>query len=501
MQKASTKTNPAAGLFVPLISIDRSLSIGIRDQLQSEISRLIAEGILSPGTKLPSCRRLARDLGIAINSVLGAYARLCEDRLIISRPKSGFFVSEELSEFSQTPPERSPAPRNSSILERITKRRLPSQSTYILRPPDWSKYQYPFVCNQIDINRFPLGAWRECTRMAMNKRDLDIWSGDNHYWDAQEILDQLCMRILPRRGIAAAPENILITLGTQHALYLVGTLMQGQGRVVAMEDPGYADARNMFEQLFDEVRFIPVDDDGMIVDDRLKGCDLVYVTPNHQYPTTAILSAERRSRLIRMAEDEDFLIIEDDYDSDLDFRSMITSPLYKDSRNGRVIYTSSLSKSLAPGLRIGYLVAQEELVREARALRGLMIRHPPLVMQHTAALFLRFGHHEALCSRLHKAFRRRYEIAADILQRDFRDFTIKGRAGGTNFLLRDETRMRHSADIVSAARERGVIVEATSPCYFTTDWGDYAFRIGLSAVSTKQIAPGLAALRQAIDTV
>ena len=482
-----------------MLKIDRSLALGVRDQIRSEITRLIADGSLETGAPLPSCRVMAQELGVAVNSVLGAYSRLVDDSVVVSKPKSGYFVSPEQSQ------KRIPAPSSelratTNIVDRITQRKLPSKGGLISRPTDWPNYKYPFVCNQIPLNRFPLPQWRECTRLAMNSRDVGTWTGDSQHRDSAEFLQEICTRILPRRGVIARPKNVLVTLGAQQAIYLVASLMQGNGRVVAMEDPGYPDARNLFERMFDEIRFIPTDEDGMVVDDRLAGCDLVYVTPNRQFPTTVSMSAARRKALLEMAETEDFLVIEDDYDGDMDFSEDVLAPLYSGSQNGRVIYTNSLSKSLAPGLRLGYLVGQDDLVNEARALRGMMIRHPPLILQRTAAIFLRFGYHNALCAQLHETFARRQSIAAAAIAELFPDFNVRNQKGSTIFLFNDKLG-RNVGAITAKALEKSVVIEPITPCFSKENQGHDAFRIGVSAMQSSLIVPGLEQLRLAVDTV
>ena len=479
------------------IAIDRDHPLGVRDQIHAGIADLISRGLLRNGEKLPSCRALSRNLDVSINSVLGAYTRLLDDGAISSKPRSGYFVALEVKQLEATKvPGKKISP---NIVERITRRGLPSKAGYISRPSEWPNYKYPFVCNQIAANRFPLAEWRECTRLALNMRDLSLWTGDNQYLDSETFLEQICTRLLPSRGIAAQPENVLVTMGAQQAIFLVATLLRGFGRVVAMEDPGYADARNIFEQTFDEVRFIPVDEDGLVVDERLVGSDLVYVTPNRQFPTVVSMSPARKRQILEMAEREDFLIIEDDYEGDMDFDSNSLLPLYSGHAQGRVIYAGSLSKSLAPGLRLGYLVAQQPLVREARALRGMMIRHPPHVLQHTASLFLRFGYHAGLCSRLHEAFDKRWAIASQLIEEFFPDFDVQKEYGSTNFFFRSLKGLG-AGEIAGIARSKGVIIEPSAPCFSVSAGGAYTFRLGVSAVRTSLIEPGLKMLRQAIDT-
>ena len=479
------------------ISVERDHPLGVRDQIHAGISGLISNGLLRKGAKLPSCRALARSLDVSVNSVLGAYSRLLDDGVISSKQRSGYFVALEVNRLEAR--EASDSDKSPNIVERITRRGLPSKAGCISRPSNWPDYKYPFVCNQIASNRFPLAEWRECSRLALNMRDLSRWTGDNQYLDSETFLEQICTRLLPSRGISAHPDNVLVTMGAQQAIFVVATLFRGFGRVVAMEDPGYADARNIFEQTFDEVRFIPVDDEGLIVDERLVGCDLVYVTPNRQFPTVVSMSPSRKKLLLEMAEREDFLIIEDDYEGDMDFNPSSLPPLYSGLAQGRVIYAGSLSKSLAPGLRLGYLVAQQSLVREARALRGMMIRHPPHVLQHTASLFLRFGYHDGLRSRLHEAFSQRWTVASNLVSELFPDFEVQYEFGSTNFFFR--SREGHNArEVAEIARGNDVILEPSAPCFSDPAKGEHTFRLGVSAVRTSLIEPGLKILRQAIDT-
>lgn len=479
------------------IDIDRSSKIGLRDQIHYKISRNILDGTLEPGIKLPSCRHLARELTVSLNTVLGCYNRLQEDNLIESKQRSGYFVRSDLQISSTVQPKVPYSQVN--IADHIDSDNNFAKHSFIPRPANWREFPYPFVCGQIDVNRFPLTEWRECTRLAMNRRDLSVWSGDNFYQDSEELLDQIKNRILPKRGVYARPQEILITMGAQQALYITASLLRGKKKIVAIEDPCYPETRGILNSLYDEVRPIPVDKDGMIVDDRLKGVDLVCVTVNRQFPTTVPMSPERRQALLKMANQEDFLIIEDDYESDVDYRSASSLALQREDQSGRVIYISSLSKSLAPGFRIGFMIANEKLIDEARALRGLMIRHPPLILQNTMALFLRFGHYDALLLRLHNVFERRWNFAQSILYKEFPDFKVTGAFGGTTFVLEDPLRRGVSAKIAKQALSKGLVIEEIANCFDNRKEGQNFFRLGVSSISTNRIEGGLAILRSVLN--
>lgn len=481
------------------IDIDRSSKVGLRDQIHFEISRHILDGILEPGEKLPSCRHLARDLKVSLNTVLGCYNRLLASNLIVSKQRSGYFVRRDLRITTTEQPQIPYSQVNFD--EHINGGDSPTKYSRIPRPANWREFPYPFVCGQIDVDRFPLTEWRECTRLAMNRRDLSIWSGDNFYRDSEELLDQIKNRILPRRGIYARTEEILITIGAQQALYIAASLLRGKGKVVATEDPCYPETRDILNRIYDEVRPIPVDQDGLIVDNRLKGVDLVCITANRQFPKTVSMSPERRQALLKMANQENFLIIEDDYESDVDYRSASPLALHREDQSGRVIYITSLSKGLAPGLRIGFMIANEKLIDEARALRGLMIRNPPMILQSTAALFLKFGHYDALLSRLHHVFERRWNLTQSILHREFPDFQITGAFGGTTFVLGDPQKRRISAPIARKALDQGVVIEEIANCFCDRKEGENYFRLGVSSVRIKRIEGGLSILRDVLNAI
>lgn len=482
------------------LTIDKSSPTRLRDQIVSQISRLIFQGLMPSGFKLASCRKLARELDVSINTVVAAYRKLEEEQLIEARPRSGYFVASDRGiRLDTVKPERSRASRRAPIGDKINKLRRTDDIDTIFRPHDWHAYDYPFVCNQIDESSFPVTEWRECTRLAMNRKDLKIWSADGFYSDSAELIEQVGQRILPRRGIFEPHKSILITLGTQNGLFITSLLLGGRDRVAAMEDPGYPDARKILRSNFGAVRFQPVDEEGMIVDERLRDVDLVFVTPNRQFPTTVTMSERRRHALLQAAEDYDFYIVEDDYECDVDYRHATPLPLHGLDTTGRLIYLGSLSKGLAPGLRLGYMTAPAEFIASARDCRGMMLRHPPMILQQTAALFIRLGYYDGLLRRVRDDYEQRWKLARSVLSDRLPDLLRSGEFGGTNFVLASEESRLDATTITRAAREKGVIVEALAPCFSDHAEGRKFFRLGVSSIHRDLIEEGIDALCEAIS--
>ncbi|MEM7074912.1 MAG: PLP-dependent aminotransferase family protein [Pseudomonadota bacterium] len=482
------------------IHIDKTRPDGLRDQIVSEISRLIFEGLILSGLKLPSCRKLAKELDVSINTVVAAYQKLEEEHLIEARPRSGYFVravqgSREKTSIKTDGKLRRRVP----ISDKLNSLRRTEDIETIFRPHDWYDYKYPFVCNQIAEERFPVSEWRECTRLAMNRRNLKIWSGDGLYADCLDLIEQVSQRILPRRGVFERENAILITLGSQNGLFITSLLFGGRDRLAAMEDPGYPDARKILQANFGSVHFQPVDAEGIVVDERLHNVDLVFVTPNRQFPTTVTMSERRRQELLQAAEDYDFYIVEDDYECDVDYRSSTPLPLRSLDPSGRVIYLGSLSKGLSPGLRLGYLAASATFVDAARDCRGMMMRHPPMILQHTAAAFIRLGYYDGLVSRLREDYEQRWHLTDRLIRQKIPDFLLKGEFGGTTFMLGDPGNRVAAKDICDGARKRSVIVEPVSACYSNVEVGRCHFRLGVSSIHSLQITDGIDLLCAALD--
>lgn len=471
-----------------------------KDSLQAQIRTMmvnaILEGHIPPGSSIPSCRELARQLSVSRNTVVLTYERLVDDGFLYSRERSGYFVADYQR---STLRDESPTPQSQANTERLDwDQRLrihPDRQRNIVKPRDWRSYPYPFIYGQLDQELFPFNEWRECLRDANSRKAISEWLSDSFDGDDTMLLEQLHTRVLPNRGVWAGADEILITLGTQHSLYLVSQLLMADGVTVGIEEPGYADARNIFATSGARVIPIPLDEQGLIIDKRIEQCDVVYVTPSHQSPTTVTMSLERRRALLAKAHEHDFVIIEDDYESETNFLTQPIPALKSLDHNDRVIYMSSLSKTLAPGLRLGYLVAPQLFIRQARALRRLMIRHPPSNNQHTVALFLARGHHDTMINRLTRIYEQRWQVMRDALNDYLPAATRVPTFGGTSFWVRGEPGL-DCRDLTRRAAERGILIEPGDIHFAGSRPPTHYFRLGFAAITEAKIRPGIEALGQ-----
>jgi len=230
-----------------------------------------------------------------------------------------------------------------------------------------------------------------------------------------------------------------------------------------------------------------------VLPDGIDGCDYAYLTPSHQCPTTVTLPLERRRALLALAAERDAVLIEDDYESEVSYADRPTPALKSLDTMQRVIYVGSLSKTLAPGLRLGYIVGPAELIREARALRRLMLRHPPANNQRAAALFLSLGHHEALVRRLTHVLKDRSLALRRSLDRHLPNLEKSNSIGGSSYWLKGPESL-DAVVLAEGARRRGVLIEPGGVFFMAEAPPRNFFRLGFSSIPAERIDAGIAEL-------
>ncbi len=471
----------------------------LQQQLREQIAAAILDGHIAPGLPLPSSRKLSEQLGIGRNTVMLAYSALEEDGYLIARERSGYYVNPEVlqgrAESTEQSPDQGSAADRPDWNRTLTQR--PSEQVNIRKPANWRDFEYCFIYGQLDPALFPLRHWRECWRDAARVPEIGEWSVDRYDSDDPLLIEQIRTRLLPRRGVWADESQVLVTVGAQQALFLAMRLLLNDERTVGLEDPGYVDARNIALSQGANILPLPVDDEGLRPGESLSECDCIYVTPSHQSPTTVTLSAQRRRQLLQQAVQDDFLLIEDDYEAETSFSNKPQSALKGLDVNDRVIYVGSLSKTLAPGLRIGYLVGPTPFIQEARALRRLMLRHPASNNQRAVALFLARGYHDSLIRQLVATYRERGEIMAGALQVHLPHSATAPSFGGSSFWVAGPEGL-DAGQLAEAAMAEGILIEPGSIHFLATEAPRNFFRLGYSSVASDKIEPGIRRLADII---
>jgi len=479
------------------LSPDKDTSL--QQQLREQISAAILNGNIPQNAPLPSSRKLAKQLNVARNTVVLAYEHLLDDGYLIARERSGYYVNPDILA-GKVAVEAPVVDEADEALRPDWSERLkmsPSAQRNMSKARDWQKYEYPFIYGQFDPNLFPTNNWRECCRDAVSVPAIRDWASDRFDNDDPLLIEQIRTRLLPRRGVWASADQILVTVGAQQSLFMLAQLLLDRGSKVGLEDPGYVDIRNIASIQPSQVVPIPVDDDGMVVDERLDGCDLVYTTPSHQCPTTVTMPIERRYELLKKADEQDFIIVEDDYESETNFKSNPIPALKSLDKHGRVLYIGSLSKTLAPGLRVGYMVGPEEFIREARALRRLMVRHPAANNQRSVALFLERGYHDALIMNIMRCYEARWHAMDDALNQHLPESHKQPSFGGSCYWVRGPEGL-DAAELQLKAMAQDILIEPGEIHFLEEDGPKNYFRLGYSSIPTDRIEPGIRKLAQLI---
>lgn len=447
-----------------------------------------------PGTRLPSTRALAEELGISRMTVTLVYQELAAQGYLQPVPRSGFVVADSIPNrrISETQPPKPAAPDNGPDWGDWLKHQ-PERRRIIRKPANWREYRWPFIFGQADARLFNHNAWRDCARRALGTRDFGSLAADQHGQDDPMLVDYIISNTLPRRGIHATPDQVLVTLGAQNALYIAAQLLTAPDRLAATEDPGYPDFAEALRGTGCPIHFARVDEHGLDPDDLPPQTRLVFTTPSHNIPTGATMPLSRRRALLDRAERDGFLVIEDDYDFEMSYLAPPAPSLKSLDRSERVIYLGSFSKSLFPGLRIGYMVAPAPFIARARELRHIILRHAPSHLQRITAYFLALGHYDAHVVRLRQALARRRTAMETALAKT--DLRIAGSAqqGGASLWVEAPNGPDSRTLAASVARD-GVLIEPGDVFFENPPSVCRHFRLGYASIPSADIPGGIEVL-------
>lgn len=467
--------------------------------LQSRIQQMVAEGILSGrfrrGEKLPSSRKLAHHLGVSRITVTLAYTELLANDYLMSKGRSGYYVSDDAPE----PPQFTDSPHREDSVDwsRALGQKFTGGATPV-KPQDWAQYRYPFLYGQTDPQLFDHANWRLCAMQALGARDFAALTRDYYDQDDPQLVEFILRHTLPRRGITATPDEVLITMGAQNALWMTTQVLLTQRRRAVIENPCYPALRDILTQSRCHLSAVDVDEDGLPPEDIPENSDVIFTTPSHQCPTSYTMPLGRRQALLDRARALDALIVEDDYEFEMAYLKPPMPALKSLDRDGRVIYVGSFSKSLFPGLRLGYLVGSAPFIREARALRASILRHPPGLTQRTTAYFLSLGHYDSLIRRTGKALTDRRQIMEHAIGKHGLTVAGKGSYGGSSFWMRAPDHV-DSEDLAKRLSAASVLIEPGTAFFAGDAPPRNYYRLAYSSIAQARIDPGVAEIAKAID--
>ena len=460
--------------------------------LQTRVQQMIASGILSgrfeQGEKLPSTRKLAEYLGVSRITVSLAFTELQSNDYLISKDRSGFYVSKNAPpppSFSEKIGVRDTVDWSKMIGQRFSIENWPA------KPQNWSSFPFPFIYGQTDPSLFDHSNWRQCALMALGAKDFSSLTSDYYDQDDIELIEFILRHSLPRRGITASTDQVLVTMGAQNALWLATQVLLNQRRTAAIENPSYPPLRDILDQSRCHVKAVNLDHYGLIPDQIPKETSVIFTTPSHQCPTTITMPLNRRQQLLETASKLNALVVEDDYEFEISSKKSVSPALKSLDSDGRVIYVGSFSKSLFPGLRLGYLVGSAPFISEARALRASVLRHPPGHIQRTAAHFLRLGHYDALINRMAKQYSiRRSTMAAAIKKYQLEIAGNSSPEGGSSFWMKAPKDL-DTEILAKSLMKNGVLIEPGKNFFAPPNQLENYYRLAFSSINEEKIEGGI----------
>ena len=455
------------------IDLDRSRPRGLRAQVEGGLRTAIRSGRLAPGTRLPSSRALAADLDVTRGVVVDAYAQLTAEGYLRSVQGSGTVVND-IGAGDVAPAPRAPA------------------------PPAPSPLAVDFRSGLPDLSLFPRAAWARATRAALVSMP-DAELGYVPPAGLPRLRASVADYLGRVRGVACGPDQVMICNGFGHGFGVVLRALADRGLTgVAVEVPGYDEPRDQIRRAGLAVHPVPVDDAGLRTDVlAATRVGAVVVTPAHQSPTGVVMTSARRAELADWARSTGAYVIEDDYDAEYRYDRHPVGAL-QGVLPDQVVYHGTLSKSLAPGLRLGWLVAPPELVDELVPARKAVDHATASVIQATFAEFLERGDLDRHLRRTRRIYRERRDALVESLRERLPDWRVGGVSAGLQaFVTLPEG--RDSAAVSATARQHGVGLYPVTDELLDASRRARSLTLGYGMLRPTQIREGIRRLAAALD--
>ena len=476
-----------------LIVLDSTAGKSLQQQIREKLIQGILSGSIPPGHKMPSSRRMAEQLRVARNTVVLAYQQLVDDGFLVTRERSGFYVSDSVPQQGIISHGGAPVPQQDDDDRNFWRAHCNpvsvSRRALQARPANWLQYPYPFVSNEYDPRLYPGAEWRECTRDTFTGREVAGWATLGNNEDDRDLVEQICTRLLPRRGIYVEPGQILLTSGLEQACYLLGELLLGERRKLALVQPVEGEIGEIFRRTGADLISLKQDADGPVADGTLDAADCLYLQPNVHNPTAVTSSLERRRQLLARARAQHSVVIENDCDHDFSYHSSPLPPLKSMPGGSSVIYLYQFPRVIDPGLQLAFVVAPKPVIQRLRALRYTLRERVPALNQRLLAKFVAAGHLDAALFKITQQLKERWTALGEALMYHLPKLKVRRASCGTACWLELPEHI-DAAQLLASAERNGLLLEAVGE-------GD-AVRLGFSAIEADKIESGVRILAQLI---
>ena len=483
------------------IPLDRQSEVPLYQQIESYLRQAILTGNLSTNTRLPAARQLAKDLGVNRSTVENAYSALEADGLVFSRMGSGTYVLQQ--DILPNVPKYSIETHLPLWQQNFHAQNATSTSELVQEMLADGGHPNPinFASGVSDVREFPAEEFRKTLQSVMRRDQIDAleYGEPNGYAPLREGI----AHILASQGLQTRPESILITAGSQQAIFLASQVLLKPNDTVLVENPTYSAAIDLFRTLGYQIVGVPMDNQGMQVDKLETQLQqhhprLIYTIPNFHNPTGTCLSSARRRQLIVLAERYNVPILEDDFVGDLRYEGHAQPSLKALDPGGQVIYVSTFSKMLVPGLRVGFIVADGPVYESLLNYKRLSDLATSTLIQRALDSFVTVGRYQTYLHRSSQIFRKRRDAMLKAIEHHLPSkVSFDVPSGGLFIWLRLPNGMSSSALLSLACKEGVAFVPGK---YFFIDplHGDEWMRLNFVSQPVDDIEEGIKRLGTAI---
>lgn len=458
------------------IDLDMNSKVPLYEQIYNYIKSEIKKGRIECKTKLPSTRSLAEYLQISRSTVDMAYTQLISEGYVESVPYKGYYVSEI------------------SLLYDI---RSAEEKIYIEKSVKNKNKLIDFSPWGIDLDSFPFNAWRKITKNLLSSDNKELFASGNSTGEP-ELRNTLSAYLYEARGVRCSPERIIIGAGMEYLLMLLNQLFH-EKPVIAMENPTYMPAYNVFNKNGNKIIPVNMDKSGMKVRElNDSGADIAYVMPSHQFPMGIVMPIKRRLELLEWTNvSEKRYIIEDDYDSEFRYLGKPIPALQGVDNSKKVIYMGTFSKSIAPSIRLGYMVLPEDLYMNFKKEIGFYSQTVSKMDQLIVSEFISKGYFERHLNKMRSNYKAKHDLMVSMLK-NWKDFAlISGENSGLHILVNINNSMSEKK-LISRAKEEGVRVHGISE-FFIQKQNYYkgTILLGFANLNEDEIREGIKKLEKA----
>lgn len=449
------------------------------EQIYNYIKKEIQSGNISAMEKLPSTRALAGFLQVSRSTVELAYEQLLSEGYMESVPYRGYFVCE---------------------IDTLCRTAGQHPSVHQEARQEAPAYAFDFSPNGIDLEHFPFNTWRKITKNTLIDDNKELFQLGDSRGDAG-FREAICDYLYQSRGVKCRAEQVIIGAGNDYLLMLLSRFL-GNDYLVAMENPTYKQAYRMFENIGFGVTTVNMDRSGMDVEKlRESRADIAYVMPSHQYPLGVVMPMKRRMELLAWADEkENRYIIEDDYDSEFRYVGKPIPALQGYDERGKVLYIGTLSKSIAPAIRVSYMVLPERLLEAYEQHAGFISSTVSRIDQTILEVFIRGGYYERHLNKMRALYKSKHDVLMEEMRKLSDICDVSGDRAGVHILVKFTNGMTEK-EIIRRAGKAGVKVYGLSE-YFIRPMkgsGSATILMGYANLTEEQIRTAVGLLRDAIN--